>query len=565
MKPTAEQAAVVDAARNGAHLVIEAFAGAGKTSTLKLLARAKPNRGGVYLAYNRAIAADAAKSFPSTVVCKTAHALAFAAVGKAYKERLDAARQPARVTAQLLGINQPVDLGTDVVKLAPQQVARIVLSTVDRFCQSADTFIGRRHVPRLHGFEAPAARAALAEVIVPIARKAWEDVTNPKGKLRFTHDCYLKLWQLDDPDLRCDYVLLDEAQDSNPAVAAVVDGQRNAQRILVGDRYQAIYGWRGAVDAMENFQGTRLHLSQSFRFGAAIADEANKWLQLLGAAAKLRGFDQIDSRLERGGDVDAILCRTNGGAITRVIHALAAGQRVALVGGGDDMRRYAEAAQQLLRGEPCGHPELMAFSSWGEVRDYVQQDAGGADLKVIVDLIDTHGPDAIIRLTHQLVGEDRAELIISTAHKAKGREWHQVRVADDFREPIPNPETGRASLARDDAMLAYVTVTRAQHVLDRTGLAWVDRWVDARTDRQRFDDLLDASSLGAPDVRDAIAADPFDQAARLTGMPEEQADWDSDAPPAAPKRHEGECRGLCDDNFPTRCLWSAPSTAGASS
>jgi len=62
--------------------------------------------------------------------------------------------------------------------------------------------------------------------------------------LRFTHGCYLKLWQLSDPRLLADYVLLDEAQDANPVAAAIADRKLHAQRILVGDRCQAIYGWR---------------------------------------------------------------------------------------------------------------------------------------------------------------------------------------------------------------------------------------------------------------------------------------------------------------------------------
>ena len=573
MKPTEEQAAIVAAAKTGAHLVVEAGAGTGKTSTLKLLARAKPSDKGVYLAYNKAIADDAAKTFPSTVVCKTAHSFAFGAVGKLYRTRLDAPRQPARVTAQLLGISGPLHLGDDVPVLAPQQVARIVMATVDRFCQSASTQIVRQHVPIIPAFEGIPARAALALEIVPLARRAWEDITRIQGQLRFTHDCYLKLWQLSQPDLRADYVLLDEAQDSNPAVASVVEGQTSAQRILVGDRCQAIYGWRGAVDAMQHFDGKRLYLSQSFRFGQQIADEANKWLSLLDAELRLSGYDAIPSRVEPLDDPDAVLCRSNGGALGHVITGMAAGRRVALVGGGDQLRGYAEAAQQLLRGEPCAHPELVAFSRWDEVRDYVQQDSGGSDLKVIVDLIDRHGPEEIIRLTRQLVPERGADLVVSTAHKAKGREWQRVRIADDFREPRPHPETGKRRMPREDAMLAYVAVTRAQHVLDRSGLAWVDDWAKPRPS---FDALLEASSLGGRE-RESLAEL---HGPKLTGVPEEQADWEEgedaeelvDEPegpaPTVPEptpgsRHAGECIGVCDDVFPDRCLWSAPAPVGA--
>lgn len=42
LTPTQEQCDIVDAARTGANLVIEAVAGAGKTSTLKMVAAAIP-------------------------------------------------------------------------------------------------------------------------------------------------------------------------------------------------------------------------------------------------------------------------------------------------------------------------------------------------------------------------------------------------------------------------------------------------------------------------------------------------------------------------------------------
>ena len=70
--------------------------------------------------------------------------------------------------------------------------------------------------------------------IPPIADRAWQDLSSTGGRLGFGHDVYLKLWQLSRPKLACDFVLLDEAQDADPAVADVVARQHDAQRVLVG-------------------------------------------------------------------------------------------------------------------------------------------------------------------------------------------------------------------------------------------------------------------------------------------------------------------------------------------
>ena len=478
LTPTAEQAAIVDAFGTGKNLVVEAGAGSGKTSTLRMLGEADPGRRGIYIAYNKAIATDAAKSFPRNVRCATAHSLAYRAVGSRYRHRLNGPRVPARESARILGIREPLQVADDKV-LAPNRLARIVMDTVGRFCHGAAPEPNRWHVPVLPGLDEADALAALQAAVVPLAQKAWADIVRVDGQLRFSHDAYLKIWAMSGPMLPADFVLLDEAQDANPVISGVVAGQ-DAQKILVGDRSQAIYGWRGATDAMETFDGDRYVLSQSFRFGPEIAAEANKWLTYLRAPLRLRGFAAVPSRLAEVGQPDAVLCRSNAQAITEIFGVIRAGRRAALVGGGQDMRQLAMAAVSLRAGLGCDHPELFAFTSWAEVQDYAANDSGGTDLQVAVKLIDQHGPDVIVDVLDRLVSEDDADVVLSTAHRAKGREWSTVRIASDFREPKKDPESNaEPTIPRGEAMLAYVAVTRAKLVLDRKGLAWIDRWVSA--------------------------------------------------------------------------------------
>ncbi len=475
--PTEEQQAAIEAYAADKSMVLNAGAGTGKTSTLRLLGEARRDRRAIYIAFNRAIANDARGSFPRNVECRTAHSLAFRTIGRQYAHRLNGPRQPARIAAQLLGA-EPLRVDQSLM-LAPAQVARIAIDTITRFCQSADTEVGSAHVPYVRGIDYPAAKHAVRTAAVPLARKAWADLSRLDGRLKFAHDHYLKLWALTEPVLDADVVMLDEAQDSNPLVASIFDRQSHAQRIAVGDACQAIYGWRGAVDAMSGFDAdVRLLLSQSFRFGSAVAAEANKWLQVLAAELRLRGYDKIPSRLAALPEPDAILCRSNAGAITYLIDAAEQGRRAALVGGGDEIRRLAEAAIELRAGRGTAHPELMAFMTWGQVQQYVEEESAGSDLKVLVRLIDSHGPETIIALVNRLVDERDADVVVSTAHKAKGREWPRVLVADDFREPKRKDDEppSAALIPRDDAMLAYVTVTRAREVLDRGGLAWIDGW-----------------------------------------------------------------------------------------
>jgi len=119
---------------------------------------------------------------------------------------------------------------------------------------------------------------------------------------------------------------------------------------------------------------------------------------------------------------------------------------------------------------------LVAFTSWDQLRSYVQQEASGSDLKTFVRLIDDVGPKEVIAATNRLVEEPYADVILSTAHKAKGREWDSIQIAEDFTAPKDDEMGDPGPIRRPDAMLAYVAVTRAKQVLDRQGLAWISRY-----------------------------------------------------------------------------------------
>ncbi|WP_432175594.1 UvrD-helicase domain-containing protein [Streptomyces sp. Tue6028] len=491
MNPTDEQTAAADAFHTGDHLALQAGAGTGKTTALTLLARTTTRRGR-YLAYNRAIAQDARTRFPGTVQCKTAHALAYAAVGHRYTRRLNAPRRPAWQTGQALGVTNAIRIGDRAI--SQRALSNAVLRTVTRFCHTTDTKITRHHVPCLRGLEDKDLHRELSAHILPFARKAWCDLQNPDdGAVRFDHDHYLKIWALTQPRIDADFLLLDEAQNTNPVVEHICLAQRrHAQLVMVDDSAQAIYHWRGAKDIMTGFGGTQLTLSQSFRFGPQLAEEANRWLHLADAPIRLTGADTVPTELGVVDQPDAVLCRTNVGAITQVMTLMAAGCRVGLVGGGESLSTLAQAARDLKEGRRTHHLELVLFPTWGELQDYAAHDPAGRDLQPFVDLVDTHGAEAILAAVARLVPEPQAQVSVSAAHKAKGREWALVKIADDFTPPratstLPHPpeHTAPGPINDSEARLAYVAVTRTRRRLDLGGLSWIDQHPDGT--RRRSD------------------------------------------------------------------------------
>jgi superfamily I DNA/RNA helicase len=296
--------------------------------------------------------------------------------------------------------------------------------------------------------------------------RAWLDLCQKTGQLRYSHGAYLKMWELSGPVIDADYLLWDEAQDVAKVMESIVLQQKDAQVVAVGDANQAIYEWMGAIDALTSFERRADHvatLTQSFRSGQAIAEVANVLLGQLGSDLRLQGHDGIESAvtLEPIESPAAVLCRTNAVSVRRVIAHRAKGQRVALVGDGTEVLRFARAARELQERGSTSHPDLACFMDWASVQSYVLADALGGELRLLVNLVDEFGVPVIEAALSGLNREDSAQVVVSTAHKAKGRQWSTVALADDF--PVATPEK---PLDPAEIRLQYVAATRAQHVLD---------------------------------------------------------------------------------------------------
>lgn len=487
--PTAEQQQALALFQTGQSLAIEAGAGTGKTSTLVLLAEAAQalGRHGQYVAFNKAIVSDASQQMPGNVRCSTAHSLAFKAVGINYRKRLDSsARIKSWELAKILrvqGMQVDTFLG-DKKWVAPTFLAGLVMRSIEIFCQSADPAPTRRHVPRIEGLDHPGnattrrgyeANNAVGAALEPVLRRAWDDLSRYEGVLPFRHSHYLKVWQLSKPTLKADFILFDEAQDASPVMLDVIQNQSHAQVVYVGDSQQAIYEFTGAVNALQSIASDAVaYLTRSFRFGPAVAEVANDVLGTLdtrlrssgkpGAALRLTGADSIASVIGPVDEPDCILTRTNATAVRAVLTHLAKGKRVALVGGGSEITSFARAAQRLMDGERVEHPELACFSDWSEVQQYVDEDEQGADLRLMVTLIDEFGVAVILEALDQTRPETACDVVVSTAHKAKGREWGLVQLGSDF----PNV----AKINEAELRLLYVACTRARHELDVTAVPY---------------------------------------------------------------------------------------------
>lgn len=452
---TEEQKTAVSLARAGHNLKIEALAGTGKTTTLCEIAKALTPKRGLYLAFNKSIADEAKSRFPLNMDCRTAHSLAFRAAGRPYQKRF------GNITGKKAA--EALNLKDGVLGFSVTGTGVLAIETLMRFLRSADEQLTDKHVPPnlLTRLESDKDKSTMCIHATHYANQLWDKMRDTNSSLPVPHDLYLKLWSLEKPKLNVDFILFDEAQDADPVMLSVIQAQ-NCQKIYVGDRYQQIYSWRGAVNAMNTIQTEKTTpLCQSFRFGNVIANVANAILDLP-ENLKLLGFSGVDSILTTLETPRAIICRTNFGLVEQVIIAMENNRSVYVNGGTRDLVALLRGAEDLLAGKETYVRELAIFSSWDELVEHSETEYG-AELKPLVKLVYSYGKklnSLITLLESTQQSEKDADLIVTTAHKAKGREWSSVKLNNDFFDE----RSSRYS--SEERNLLYVAVTRAKQKLD---------------------------------------------------------------------------------------------------
>lgn len=466
--PTDEQLAALNMAMDRQSFKIVAYAGAGKTTTLKLIGERLRGRG-LYLAFNKAIASEAQQKFPPHVDCRTFHSLAYRHVSRDITAKLalprfspkrlgdDLRLQPVQIRRNMDGVNK-------FVTLTPAKLARMVSDSVSHFCSTHASYPAPRHIELPKWIDQNDADQ-LREMLFPAVEKRWLQSIDARHPAGIGHDIYLKLWALSKPNIPADFILFDEAQDADPLMMGILT-QQPRQVIYVGDAHQQIYEWRGAVNAMKKLPLPQTLLTQSFRFGEPIADVANTLLKALQEDVPLKGNPNRDSSTESGlvnAKKDAILCRTNAAAMNQLLIGLKLGHRVALQADTDRMLKFCQAAENLKNGKSAyGVPELAYFYNWSDVQEY-SETSEGSDLKTLVKLVDDHGTNVLAQAVNSLTRIENADYVISTAHKAKGLEWSRVKLDDDF---YYDTTAQSVKITPEELRLLYVACTRAQNNLD---------------------------------------------------------------------------------------------------
>ena len=458
--PTNEQLHILDLAQTTSdNLMINALAGTGKTSTLEMIEAVVTTKPILYLAFNRKIADDASKRMASTTTVRTFNSLGhriWAAHTKSFKP--DSKKIPDLLRATIAEVK------------GRETKSRLW----DNFWQITEGVNKARaigYIPATHAFHkhslatGPDLIASLDEdpddfTLAEINRLLIKSIHAAyDGYCDFNDQIYMPaLFGGEFPQFPL--TMVDEYQDLNPINHHMVKKLARHRLIGVGDPYQSIYEFRGAV-ANGMVQATRTHnmtncdLSISFRCPEAVVNSVHwhvpkfRWLKPGGHVESLTTLT-LSSIPEEA----TFICRNNAPLFRLAMRLLASGRSVS-VAGSDIGPRLMAQMKKLGDSSMDQKAVLAAVDEWLEAR-LAKGSKTAKDTAECMRVFATHAPtlSSAIAYAEHLFAQS-GSVKFTTGHKSKGLEFPLVYHLDPWL--LADTE--------QDKNLAYVISTRSADTL----------------------------------------------------------------------------------------------------
>lgn len=479
--PTEEQNVIRYAARyTKDNILVQALAGAAKTSTLELIAQELVGQPILCIAFNKRIADEMAKRLPDHCVCKTMNAIGHRAWGEHLGKRLvlNKSKMADILKSFTFSKTERDEIGdawSDIIKLASQ--AKLYGYIPDNRYDEALHLVDRETLEEVFAEAeySPWAWALLDQMLTGSITQAYAGTIDYDDQLYMT-----TLFGAQLP--RFPIVLGDEVQDLSPLNHQMLSRLVTKRLIAVGDQFQSIYGFRGAVsDSMEvlrqRFQMTEYRLSVSFRCPKRIIELARKRAPYMKWAPNAIDGEVVYLNKAAGASERpvwgpstfpahcAVICRNNAPIFSLGLKLLRAGRGVS-IRGLDISKRLIKILEEFGDHSIPQAQLLEYIEGWkrGKLSDGKLSAATIEDryacLRIFAEATESLG-GAIAHAQALFASEGPIELL--SGHKSKGLEWNDVFHLDPWRLPSPFAR-GPEELTQEEN-LEYVITTRAKKSL----------------------------------------------------------------------------------------------------
>ena len=244
------------------NLLVQAYAGTGKTTTLFEYAKRWSTKSILYLAYNTSLSKETATKFIgcSNVNVFTINSFIFRQLDK---KKMDIDEITPNDVMEYLELDE--------------YASKKILESFKRYC-SSDSL-------------EPPNETGVGEL--------WNAMF-VENKLKVTHEGYVKYYQMQQhKHIDYDIIMIDEVQDCTDCVLSIVCNLNNITKIFVGDSYQQLYGFNHVNNPYEYISGklelSRKTLTTSFRFSYNLMYLCNRFLN---SKFLVKGFRRSKKELE---------------------------------------------------------------------------------------------------------------------------------------------------------------------------------------------------------------------------------------------------------------------------
>jgi DNA helicase-2/ATP-dependent DNA helicase PcrA len=490
-KPSEHQTRIFDfISKDINSLVIDAKAGAAKTTTIvESLKYIPTNKKILFLAFNKAIAAELQKKVPTYVRAQTINSLGHRAwcrhlLGQDVQVESNKTRKILRdmVSKKELDYDAYDEIGNEVVELVTgAKIFGLTPKTSNLKGLLEDTFSNWFIIQEHFGiFFDSTVQETWA---INLSRTVLSRSLAVKNVIDFTDQIYMPI-VYNIPIDRFDYVFVDEAQDVSDIKRELIFKSiaKNGRLVAVGDARQAIFGFAGANSKSlskiaETVSAHKLALPISYRCPKEIIKIAKTIVPDIEPSPYAK-----DGKVQNLGKhwsekmfkpTDMILCRNNKPLVALAYQLLQARVPCKIRGRQDMGKNLVTILKKFKVSDTKKAYEKLKIWKDSQIKRLTKKDPD-ANIDHIVDKFETlevffennkDGKTTSVIQEIETIFADEAQgvILLSTIHKAKGLEAERVFLLN--KDLIPSRNAKKDWELEQEKNLLYVAITRSQNEL----------------------------------------------------------------------------------------------------